>query len=134
MTITTHDTCYCEYCADPENGMFNAETGNHITCDELAALRARCETLEAAALDGEMAKTLLMTLVEALRGIPHDKIGNGSITKEIAQSFLKFANRALPEFGPLTSDTQRTYDTSELSEYARTQVAAQKPSGLQGLK
>lgn len=98
---------------------------------ERDALKARVDELEPVVLDGLKAETLLMILVKSLRGIPHDKIGNGSITKEITRDFLEFANRRLPEFGPLTSQSMRhPQPAPELSDYAKRMVAqaAKKPA------
>ena len=40
MGISENDIFVCDFCGE-DTGKFNAETGNHVACEELAALR-RC--------------------------------------------------------------------------------------------
>jgi hypothetical protein len=112
MTITEHDTYRCIYCNMPETGEFNTETGNHVICEENAALRAEVERLRAVAVAAR-------TLVDFCDDPPNESPGMTLFRISTRVRVLK--NTLAPP------DTQRaTPETPELSEYAKRQIAGQK--------
>lgn len=123
MTITDNTDggvitwTYTEYgykCSEPGD-----KSGEYVPASEYAALRARCETLEAA----------LKPLANR-----HDEVRKyDSRASRVLVDMNWLAKCAALLGAPVTSQPETVMP--ELSEYAQRQIkSAQKPSGLQGLK
>ncbi len=87
--IDENDNFHCDYCGGRE-GDFYTETGNHVTCQDLVALRARIAALEAVAGDSVSQFDRLIDWVERLakQAERHTQSSFGALA-EAAQTDLR---------------------------------------------